>query len=179
VVGVFVDARRICTDRLRDMVFHPEPFGRFLVHELLPWVEKFAGIRCRPDRTALIGASGGGLCALRFALEYPEHFRLVLSQSGSLWAEDPIRHEPGTVVSLILDRPRPAPLRIYMEAGALETWGPYQGASLLSANRHVRDVLRLKGYRLTYREFSGGHEFECWRQSLVDGLSTLMGPRAA
>lgn len=179
VVGVFVDSRRICTDRLRDMVYRPEPFGRFLAKELLPWVETTVGIRCHPDRTALIGASGGGLCALRFALEYPEHFRLVLSQSGSLWAEDPVRHEPGAVLSLILDRAQPAPLRIYMEAGLFETRGTVNGASLLSANRHVRDLLRLKGYRLTYREFSSGHEFERWRQSVVGGLTTLIGPRAA
>lgn len=179
VVGVFVDSRRMCTDRLRDMVYHPEPFGRFLAKELLPWIEKAVGIRCHPDRTALIGASGGGLCAVRFSLDYPNMFRLVLSQSGSLWAEDPARHEPGAVLGLILNHPRPAPLRIYMEAGVFDTWSPVNGASLLSANRHVRDVLRMKGYNLTYREFSGGHEFDCWRQSIVGGLTTLMGPHVA
>jgi enterochelin esterase family protein len=179
VLGVFVDARRVCTDRLRDMVYRPEPFGRFLVQELLPWVEKTVGIRFHPDRTALVGLSGGGLCALRFALEYPEHFRLVLSQSGSLWAEDPVRHEPGSVIGAILARPRPLPLRIYMEAGTFENRAGDSEVSLLGANRHVRDVLRLKGYAVTYREFHGGHEFQCWRQSLVDALPSLMGPRAA
>jgi enterochelin esterase family protein len=179
VLGVFVDARRLCTDRLRDMVYRPEPFGQFLVQELLPWVEKTVGVHCHPDRTALVGLSGGGLCALRFALQYPEHFRLVLSQSGSFWAEDPVRHEPGSVIGAILARPRPLPLRIYMEAGTFENRAGDGEVSLLGANRHVRDVLRLKGYAVTYREFHGGHEFQCWRQSLVDVLPSLMGPRAA
>lgn len=179
VLGVFVDARRMCTDRLRDMVYRPEPFGRFLVRELLPWLSKTVGVRCRPDRTALVGLSGGGLCALRFALEYPRHFRLVLSQSGSLWAEDPVRHESGAVIGSILRSLRPLPLRIYMEAGTFENRAGDGEVSLLGANRHVRDVLRLRGYDLTYREFHGGHEFQCWRQSVVDGLTTLFGPHAA
>ena len=178
ILGVFVDARRICTDRLRDMLYRPEPFGRFLVRELLPWIEKQEHVRCRPERTALVGLSGGGLCALRYALEYPQHFGLVLSQSGSFWAEDPIRHEPGTVIGAILRQSRPLPLKIYLEAGTFEnrTDG---GVSLLDANRHVRDVLRLKGYPVTYREFHGGHEFQCWRQSLVGGLVDLFGTQAA
>ena len=178
VVGVLVDARRMCTDRWRDMVYRPEPFGRFLVRELLPWVERTLGTRCRPERTALVGWSGGGLSALRYALAYPDHFGLVLSQSGSFWVEDPLRHEPGAVIGAILNQPRPAPLRVYMEAGIYEDRTGGSGVSLLSANRLVRDVLKLKGIRLTYREFTGGHDITCWRQSLVDGLVDIFGNRA-
>jgi enterochelin esterase family protein len=170
VVGVFVDSRRICTDRFRDMVFHPEPLGRFLVRELLPWVERTLGIRCRPGRTALAGASGGGLSALRYALEYPDHFRLVLSQSGSFWLPGDSPTEPGVLLREVMHQPQ-ARLRVYMEVGL------WEGTGQVLANRHLRDVLRLKGYLVTYREFNGGHEFECWRQSLVDGLVDLFGTR--
>jgi len=175
IVGVFIDARGWCSDRWKDMIDCPEPFGRFLVHELLPWVERKLGIHCRPNSTALAGFSGGGLSALRYALAYPQHFRLVLSHSGSFWAEDPVRHEPGAVIGAILRWPRPLPLRVYMEAGIYENRAGDSGVTLLDANRHVRDVLRLKGYQLTYREFTGGHDVTCWRQSLVDALMVLFG----
>jgi enterochelin esterase family protein len=163
----------------------PSPaFGRFLVEELLPWMERTYKVRFRPERTMLVGASCGGLSALHWAVEYPGHFRLVLSQSGSFQSPDfgqvPVGvgpdEEPGRLIRTIMGRPR-SPLRIWMEAGLLE--GNYVlpgGTTLLAANRHMRDVLRLKGYRLRYREFNGGHCPECWRESLVDGLVDLLGP---
>jgi enterochelin esterase family protein len=33
----------------------------------------------------------------------------------------------------------------------------------------MRNVLRAKGYDLTYSEYAGGHEFICWRGSFADG----------
>ena len=163
----------------------PSPaFGRFLVKELLPWIGRTYQVRLRPEGTMLVGASCGGLSALHWAVEYPEHFRLVLSQSGAFQAPDfgqfPIGlgpdEEPGHLIRTILGRRR-APLRIWMEAGSLE--GNYVlpgGVTLLAANRHMRDVLDLKGYRPRYREFNGGHCPECWRENLVDGLIDLLGP---
>ena len=131
----------------------------------------------------LVGASCGGLSALHWAAEYPDHFRLVLSQSGSFQSPDfgqfPIglgpEAEPGPLIRTMMGRPR-APLKIWMEAGLLE--GNYVlpgGVTLLAANRHMRDVLNLKGFQVKYREFNGGHCPECWRETLVDGLVDLLG----
>jgi enterochelin esterase-like enzyme len=162
----------------------PSPaFGRFLVEELLPWIERTYQVRLRPERTMLAGASCGGLSALHWAAEYPEHFRLVLSQSGAFQSPDfgqfPIGlrpdEEPGRLIRTIMSRPR-LPLRVWMEAGLLE--GNYVlpgGVTLLAANRHMRDVLNLKGFRVRYREFNGGHSPECWRETLGDGLVDLLG----
>ena len=44
----------------------------------------------------------------------------------------------------------------------------------LMSNRHLRDVLRAKGYDVTYREVGGGHDFVHWRAMLADGLMTLL-----
>jgi len=177
VVGIFVDSRAGSKERNRDLCGRSPAFGRFLVQELVPWVDRAVGIQSRPDRVALIGVSCGGLAALHWAIQYPNRFRLVLSQSGWFLPEDPLRPEPGAFLEELMRRPK-LPLRIYMEAGLLEAnYGAIDGTTLLGINRHVRDVLRVKGYDLTYREFSGGHDSVSYRQSLVDGLECIFGVR--
>ena len=46
---------------------------------------------------------------------------------------------------------------------------------MVPCNRHLRDVLTLKGYEVHYSEFNGGHDYICWRGSLADGLLRLVG----
>jgi enterochelin esterase-like enzyme len=47
--------------------------------------------------------------------------------------------------------------------------------SLLNINGEFRDILLLKGYPVTYREFDLGHDYFYWRGSLPDGLISLIG----
>jgi enterochelin esterase-like enzyme len=61
-------------------------------------------------------------------------------------------------------------LRFYMEVGKFES-----GSLQVATNRHFRDVLRLKGYPVSYSEFYGGHDYLCWRGSLAEGLIALVG----
>lgn len=46
--------------------------------------------------------------------------------------------------------------------------------SLLHSNRHLRDVLRAKGYEVEYSEFNGRHDHIGWRGSLSQGLVKLL-----
>ena len=48
-------------------------------------------------------------------------------------------------------------------------------STIVAAIRHLRDVLRAKGYDVTYREVGGGHDYVHWRAMLADGLMTLLG----
>ena len=66
------------------------------------------------------------------------------------------------------------PIRFSLEAGLLEDLehGP---PDQLAANRHLRDVLRAKGYCVRYGEFNGGHDYLCWRGALADGMVALLG----
>ncbi|WP_116397535.1 enterochelin esterase, partial [Klebsiella quasipneumoniae] len=53
--------------------------------ELLPLVRGHAPFSDRPDRTVVAGQSFGGLAAMFAALNWPQRFGCVLSQSGSYW----------------------------------------------------------------------------------------------
>ena len=68
-------------------------------------------------------------------------------------------------------RRRMLPLRIYMDVGRCEASSEIENAvGHLGANRHVRDVLRLKGYPLLLQVYNGGHDLYPWQETLVDGL---------
>lgn len=67
------------------------------------------------------------------------------------------------------------PLRFFIEAGTFENDIAGSGGQILETSRHLRDVLRAKGYQVHYREFAGGHDYLSWRGSLADGLIALMG----
>jgi enterochelin esterase family protein len=65
-------------------------------------------------------------------------------------------------------------LRFYLDAGRYETLAPSPEApTLLVTNRHMRDVLRAKGYPVHYTEFGGGHNPMNWQGMLADGLLAL------
>ncbi|MGP9670401.1 hypothetical protein ACT3S9_03660 [Pseudoalteromonas sp. AOP31-A2-14] len=37
----------------------------------------------------------------------------------------------------------------------------------------MRDILKVKGYDVSYREYAGGHDYLVWQGTLIDGLFAL------
>ncbi len=150
-------------------------FADALAHEMLPWVRERYRVTDDPGRTVVAGSSFGGLASAFVAFQHPEVFGLVLSQSGSYWW-------PGEAAEWEwLPRQFAAspllPVRFYLNIGLLETdVRPRAGhPSMLVVNRHMRTVLKAKGYPVGYAEFMGGHDYACWRATLADGLIHLLG----
>jgi enterochelin esterase family protein len=83
--------------------------------------------------------------------------------------------EPGWLTREYLTAPR-RDVRFYIERGRFEQGGGFINA--VAENRRFRDVLKAKGYSVQYSEFTGGHEYVCWRGSFADGLMALAGVRA-
>jgi len=170
--GVFVDALDMGT-RSKELPCNPD-FGAFLVKELLPWSRRILGRSFDGRHSSLAGFSYGGLCAMYWAMRYPRRFRGVISQSGSFWWAPKGAAEPNALSREFMRRPK-LPLKIYMDAGRYEGHAdPENGAGHLGANRHLRDVLLLKGYPVRYQTYNGGHDTYCWRQTLVEALPWVL-----
>lgn len=166
---------------LRDEELTPnQDFADFLAKELIPWVRNNYNVTTDSRQTVVGGSSLGGLAAAYAALRHSEIFGNVLSQSGSFWWT-PVRQpyaestrEPGRLARLFLDAPK-RPIKFHLDAGLFEAdWGGGGGYNL-ETTRHMRDVLRAKGYEVHYQEFAGGHEYINWRGTLSDGLTALIG----
>ena len=153
-----------------------------LIGELMPMLRASYPISTSPADTVIGGFSAGGRVAAEIALLHSDVFGNVLSQSGAFRARLPGAEEPNSTAQAYLAAPR-KPIRFYLEAGLYDS---VPGADLplhdlvldetnLMGNRHLRDVLRAKGYDVTYREVGGAHEFIHWRAMLADGLLTLLG----
>jgi enterochelin esterase-like enzyme len=172
VIAVLVHHR----NREAELSGSPQ-FTRYLAEELIPSIAaRFHGTR-DPARVVVGGSSLGGLAGAFAAVEYPQTFGNVLSQSGAFWLprdpRDPVRREyiPPEIwfVEEVLRRPR-VPVRFWMEVSRFES-----APKMLGPNRQLRDVLRASGYQVTYREFHGGHDYLHWRGSLADALIDLLG----
>lgn len=132
-------------------------------HMILPLAKKqlnLLDIEKNPGAYGVLGASFGGLMSMYTGLRMPEIFGNVLSQSGvfkfdgrDFAAVDLIRHGHGRN------------LNIWMDVGKLD-W-------LLEDNRRMQPLLKEKGYRVTYREYAGGHNYTSWRDDLWRGLEVM------
>jgi enterochelin esterase family protein len=157
-----------------------EPFGAFVINDLVPWVPAEYRVSEEPARTIVVGLSLGGLMASYCSLRHPEVFGNVLSQSGSYqWYpgglepddRDMPDGEPGWLTRQFVAAPRRT-VRFYLEIGRFEDGGFVSG---LAETRRFRDVLEAKGYSVHYSEFCGGHDYVSWRGSFADGLMALAG----
>lgn len=159
--------------RARELPGNPV-FAEFMAKQLLPLVLEETGLNHDPQRTALGGASYGGLASMTIALQYPDLFGNVLSMSGSFWwsPQGTPRDRQEYVAHLVAEGADPK-IRIFMSAGLFEADSSKGVGSILDTNRHLRNILLAKNGRVTYREYAGGHDFLIWRSVLVDGLIDL------
>ncbi len=155
------------SDLSRQHELPPNPlFARFMAEELLPWAREH-GLSAPAASTVVAGSSYGGLASAYLGLMHPELFGNVLSLSGSYWWSRE-GEAPGWLTREYVNAPR-KPLRFYLQAGLFE------GPTILDTNRHLRDVLRAKGYAVEAVENPAGHDYLQWRGSLPCGLVSLIG----
>ncbi|MFT4036927.1 MAG: alpha/beta hydrolase-fold protein [Thermomicrobiales bacterium] len=178
LVTVLIDT----PNREGDLPCNPA-FADFLADELIPHLRETFAMAEGPQSVIAAGQSYGGLAAAWVALKRPDAIGNAFCQSGAFWwgpghvdgpdAPEPERGADFAWLPGYVARAPLADVRFWLEAGVLED-RPYKRVpSLLSSNRHLRDVLLAKGYNVAYREFPAGHDFHVWRGLYPDGLIHL------
>lgn len=166
-VYLLIDALDADT-RARELPCNPE-FWLLLQQELLPQAQSLEPFTAAAEKTLIAGQSFGGLSALYAALNWPQRFGAVLSQSGSFWWPDvnEIAANGWLTRQVRAAGSRRDHLRIDLSVGHCED-------SMLGVNRAMYDALQAAGARVRYHEFRGGHDWLCWRDDLLRGLSRLL-----
>lgn len=151
-------------------------FAEMLEKELLPWIHNQYSVTTDPGKIIVGGLSGGGLAATFVALRNPNLYGNVLAQSGSFWYAPHLDQgeEPNWIARQYIKAPK-VPLKFYIDCGLFENDIYGSGGQILETSRHLRDILRARGYEVFYNEFAGGHDYLSWRGTLADGLQMLIG----
>jgi predicted alpha/beta superfamily hydrolase len=135
-------------------------YGRFLVEELKPLIDKT--YRTRPDRehTGVMGSSLGGLISFYLGLHYPHVFKQIGMVSPSIWWKDRV---------LLQEIPKLSrDLKIWLDMGSREGQNPE--AMLADAQKLAR-ALEQQGYQhfenLAFHVAEGaGHNEQAWAERI-------------
>jgi predicted alpha/beta superfamily hydrolase len=132
-----------------------DAYGRLLVEELKPFVDRTYRTLPDPPHTGIAGSSLGGLVTLYLGLRRPDVFSRVGAMSPSVWWDRRVilRHVREA-------RPKP-PLRIWIDMGTREGRQHLENVRLLKAGL-VRAGWS-EGEDLFYEEVTGGtHSESAW-----------------
>ncbi|WP_157729565.1 alpha/beta hydrolase [Tumebacillus algifaecis] len=162
VVAVFVNAN----DRRNEEMRGTALFAKFAAEEVTAFVRQHYNVSTDPKHAAIGGCSNGGLMGMIVAMQNPNVYGNVLSQSGSFaWGYD---GEPEWFMKQ-LEKAVSVHLNVYMDVGNCEQ------ADVLESNYSIRDQLRQKGANVHFTEFKGGHDWVCWRETFADAVVALFG----
>jgi predicted alpha/beta superfamily hydrolase len=148
-------------------------YGKLLVEDLKPIIDRAFRTLAGPADTALGGSSLGALISLALGLEYPSVFGRLALMSPSVW------WDRRSILRIVGEaRPRPH-LRIWMDIGTAEGLRHLRDADLL----HSR--LIAQGWRetgptpdLRYLRVPGGlHSESAWAARFDQALEFLFPPR--
>jgi len=109
-------------------------YGRFLVEELKPFIDREYRTLKDPASAGLGGASLGGLVSLYLGLDYPEVFGKLAVMSPSVWWDNKL------ILRKVNGLKTKPSSRIWLDVGALET------QTVLRDVKELRDALRRKGW---------------------------------
>lgn len=159
-----------------------EKYGRFLLGELIPVIRQRYRVSRSASRTAIMGASLGGLSAFDLAWNHSDVFGRVGVFSGSFWWRSNDSTVATKQASRIMHRQvretaRAPKIRIWLEAGKQDERDDRDGNGVIDAiqdTRELMDALTTQGFRegrgMTYFEVDGGHDPATWGRALPEFL---------
>lgn len=144
-------------------------YGRFLIEELKPFIDRKYRTQRKAEFTGLGGSSLGGLATLVLGLWFPDHFTRLAVMSPSIWWDDCAIYK---IVDAV-DKTTKPPLKIWLDTGTREEgW---------ERARELRDRLVEKTWRLDddlyYLEADGSdHSEGAWAARMDPMLRFLFPP---
>jgi enterochelin esterase family protein len=149
--------------RHEDFICHPD-YARFVASDLVGSVrDEHPGV----TEIVIAGLSLSGLAAAYAATRHPAVFRAAVCQSPSFWWERGRFAEE-------LPAATPAGPEFWISVGSRETEaglshppsGLRQELTQVAGCVSAAATLRTKGYSVSYREYDGDHDPDCWREDL-------------
>jgi predicted alpha/beta superfamily hydrolase len=149
-----------------------DAYGRFLVEELLPFINRQYRTLTGPGNTALGGSSLGGLISMYFGLAYPDVFGALLVVSPAVWWND------SQILQIVESMEEPTFQRIWLDMGSDE------GDNMLTGARQLKDLLVRNGWEegenLSYMEAEGAtHSERAWSARAESMLRFLYASHGA
>lgn len=139
--------------------------AEFVENEVLPHVEKEAGIKLTKDPEArmTLGGSSGGICAFSMAWFHPELYHRVLSYSGTfvnLRRNDEYPHGGWEYPENLISKSDKKPLRVWLHAGEKDNGATSASSAMRNwvvANKRLAEALNAKAYpyQFVYAKNSG------------------------
>lgn len=145
---------------------HADAYGRMLVEEIKPFIDREYKTLPGAASTGLAGSSLGGLLTMHLGLRYPTVFNRLAVVSPSVWWDN------REIVREVEALPHKLTLTIWLDAGTAE------GQEVTDDTRRLRDALVAKGWAegddLTYFEAEGGqHNEQSWAARVAPFLKFL------
>lgn len=116
-------------------------YGRFIVEELKPFIDKSYRTKKGASHAGVGGSSLGGLVSLYLGLRYPKVFSRIAVVSPSVWWAD------GQIVRYVAEQPK-RPLRIWLDIGTKEGRDAQEAQRTVDSTRILKEALIKKGWKL-------------------------------
>lgn len=145
-----------------------DAYVEFMANEAVPYIQANYNTSSNPADTGSLGASMGGLISVYAALNRPDVFGLVGSQSGAL-------AYGGDGVIRQVELMPVADIRFYLTIGSYETQvaGTEAESDFVDANRRFAEQLRVKDYDFVHAVRPQGHSWGFWQATLGETLIWL------
>jgi len=141
-------------------------YGKFLLEEVHPFMNREYRLEGGPDRTGIGGSSLGGLVSLYLGLSRPDVFGKIAALSPSVWWNQRVIHTFAAGMN-VQSRPR-----IWLDIGTRE------GPRIVEDVEKYRDILLRRGWQyerdLHYERVEGAeHNEAAWSQRVAPFLRFL------
>ena len=143
-------------------------YGRFLIEELIPFVEQAEGLTFTTDpaHRTVCGISSGGICAFTAAWWFPGQFGRVISHCGSF-----VNIRGGHNLAFAVRTTPRKPIRIFLQSGAADA--SYITGDWPLGNQTMASALAFAGYDHRFEFGTGGHSLRHGGAIFADTLLWL------